>query len=397
MISYDESRKILNTVPALIEKTFPIPGRFKRQLPRDIFELSKLLTNNRGQRSLSYLNKPNYLSAYLHYFLPWNLYRLCLLLPKLNLNICANDTIVDIGCGPLTFASALWITYPDLRNIPLEINCIDRVSSIMDAGKDFFSALSVSSQGKWKIKTIKKDINIQKHESLKLHDNPEKIALVCVINMFNEIYDNLSHSNTEGLRRMAKDAALFLHKTASKNASILTMEPGIPQSGKFISFLRDAFLELGRMPVSPCTHFEKCPLDFSSPIKKDHKQKWCHFAFETTSAPKALQSLSIAAKLPKERLVFSYLQTGSSNDKPEKNIRILSDFFPLPDGMFGRYGCSASGLILLTGNKNSIDNLHSFDIYTQNTPKKHENLNSSVCSTNGTRDKKSGALIIEIK
>ncbi|MCL2237856.1 MAG: rRNA methyltransferase, partial [Treponema sp.] len=130
-----ECQKTINTIPALIEKTFPIPAKFRSKLPSDIAELSRLLTNKRGDRSLSYLARPNFLSAYLYYFLPWNLFRLCLLIPTLNIKLSANDSITDFGCGPLTFVSALWIARADLRNVPLEINCIDRSSQAMEAGK----------------------------------------------------------------------------------------------------------------------------------------------------------------------------------------------------------------------------------------------------------------------
>ena len=71
-----ETRRLMDGIPALIEKTFPLPGRFRSALPSDVAELSRLLTSGRGERGLSYLGRPNLLSAYLRYFLPWNLYRL---------------------------------------------------------------------------------------------------------------------------------------------------------------------------------------------------------------------------------------------------------------------------------------------------------------------------------
>jgi ribosomal protein RSM22 (predicted rRNA methylase) len=375
----EESKQILNSVPGLINKTFPIPGRFRSALPSDIAELSQLLTNNRGERSLSYLGRPNYLSAYLHYFLPWNLYRLCLLLPTLNIKLSADDTITDFGCGPLTFTSALWITRPDLRKIPLRFNCVDRSSPVLEAGKKFFNGISggMDANNLWKINLIKKDINLHKIDN----DVQRKSSLVCSINIFNEMYERIPHSNIEGLQRMAANAALFMHNNAEKNASILTVEPGIPQSGKFISLLRDEFIKLGRSPAAPCTHVSSCPL---IPRTKQ-KERWCHFAHDTIDAPKELKRLSIAAKLPKDRLVFSYLLTGETTlSSPAENVdvRVISDAFPLPDNYFGRYGCSALGLVLLSGEGNYIENITSGSFITVNITAK------------GQRDKKSGALIV---
>ncbi|MCL2763958.1 MAG: small ribosomal subunit Rsm22 family protein [Treponema sp.] len=378
---------MLDSIPGLLNSTFPVPGRFRSALPSGIKELSELLTNRRGSRSLSYLTRPNLLSAYLHYFLPWNLYRLCLLLPELNFSLSPGSTITDLGCGPLTLASALWISQPDLRKIPLEFNCIDRSGPALEAGKKFFSALCKSTNTDmqnniWKINLIKEDIDFRKPKTVNI---TMKASLVCAINIFNEVYENLSHNNTEGLKRMAANAAHFMHNIALPDASILTVEPGVPQSGRFIAFLRDEFIRLKRLALAPCTHSLDCPLG---------NKKWCHFAFETFDAPKELQRLSAAAKLPKERLVFSFILAGASitpktalnpeNESKSCAIRVISDAFALPGGRFGRYGCSAQGLILLTGDKNHIDKLSALDIV----------LNSVF---NGHHDAKSGAQIREVK
>ena len=379
-----DSLKILQFIPALINKTFPIPARFRSALPSNIAELSRLLTNNRGKRALSYMGRPNYLSAYLHYFLPWNIYRLCLLLPTLQLNFSSGDVITDIGCGPLTFTAALWISRPEFRNIPLEFNCVDRSNPALDAGKKFFNALcsTVKEDCQWKINFIHDDIDIRKKN---ITSKRKSANFVCAINMFNEVYEHLPHNNIEGLKHMANDCAKFLHNEASKDASILTVEPGVPQSGKFISFLRTSFMELERLPSAPCTHTSVCPLL----PKKGGKQRWCHFAFDAAGAPNELRRLSAAAGLPKERLVFSFLQTGavSNSIKPdeEEKIRVISDAFLIPRSQFGRYGCFSKGIVLLTGEKTRIDKLTSFSC-----------INASSFNNTGVYDKKSGAVILEL-
>ena len=348
------------------------------------------MTNKRGDRSLSYLNRPNYLSAYIYYFLPWNLYRLCLLLPTIKLTLSSGDIITDLGCGPLTFASALWIACPQTRSLTLEFNCIDRSSPILEAGRKFFTALCNNTNGNsgvknipWKINIIKEDIDFRKTNAAKKR---KKASLVCAINIFNEVYENLSHNNTEALRCVADNAAMIMCNEALQNALILTVEPGVPQSGKFISLLRDKLLEMGHSPLTPCTHLSACPY-LTTHNKPDGGRKWCHFAFDTAKAPKELHSLSYAAKLPKERLTFSFLLTGKSRENTSitnTDIRIISDAFPLPDKLFGRYGCSTQGLILLTGEKSRIEKLASLNIAANYT-------------LNGQKDAKSGALIAEIK
>ncbi|MDR0323866.1 MAG: small ribosomal subunit Rsm22 family protein [Treponema sp.] len=376
-----ETRAFLKAVPSLIEKTFPIPGRFRGAMPSQIAELSRLLTNRRGGRSLSYLSRPNFLSAYMHYFLPWNLYRLCILLHGTDIALACGNTITDLGSGPLTFVSALWIARPDLRNIPLEINCIDRSAPALEAGKNFFDALSADGvmnektggKNSWKINLVRTDIDIRRAAARQ----KKQAALVCAVNMFNEIYENLSHSNLNGLRHTADNAARFMHSYAEADAGILTVEPGVPQSGHFISFLRASFMELGRQPMSPCTHTAACPYAPSG------KKRWCHFAFETIDAPKELVRLSAAARLPKERLALSYLYTGveKKNEKPQ--IRVISDVFALPQNRYGCYGCCDEGLVLLAGEKKRIEEIVSGSL-----------VNKSGKSSQ--RDAKSGAIIMEV-
>jgi len=383
-----ETNELLNFVPSLIKKTFPVPKKYHSALPSQIKELSHLLTNRRGDRSLSYLGRPNYLNAYLHYFLPWNLYRLCSLLPGLDLKLNSGGTITDLGSGPMTFAAALWISRPDLRKLPLEINCIDRSSPALEAGNVFFSALCASTDAGgnvlWKINPIREDIDFR-HRALR---KEIKTNLVCAVNLFNEIYEKIPHNNTEKLKLMAVNTARLMHNMALPDSCTLTVEPGVPQSGRFISLLRGAFIELERQPVSPCTHTETCPLAVSP-----EKKRWCHFAFDAADAPKELLRLSAAAGLPKERLVLSYLLTGQMPQPARKNnknannaLRVISDAFPLPQNRFGRYACSSKGLVLLEGEKKRIEKIRNGGLVSMPDSER-----------TGGRDTKSGAVILEVK
>ncbi|GAB1481905.1 hypothetical protein MASR2M78_07200 [Treponema sp.] len=139
----------------LIEKTQPLPGRFRSQLPRDVADLSHSLTDQRSDRDDGYLGKPAQLSAYLRYFLPWNLYRLVRLLPSLPLNLKDGDAITDLGSGPLTVPIALWLSRPELRSLHLEFRCLDRTGKVLEAGNKLFAALVVGTNSPWKIRTIR--------------------------------------------------------------------------------------------------------------------------------------------------------------------------------------------------------------------------------------------------
>ena len=366
----DETRYILESLPAIIDKAFPIPARFRSELPRDVAKLSRLLTCEREDRSGSYLGIDSLLSAYLRYFLPWNIYRLTRLFTSLPLKLKPHDSVNDLGSGPLTLAASLWISRPDLRGIPLEFRCLDKTAAVLETGKKFFAALTAAfpnnkgesaSFGKsgekegtacpWTIRTIRGEI--KKNGKLSSEIRGDGAALSAAVNVYNELFWDFSPADSGQAALFAEKQARLLSSLTAGTGSIFVAEPGIPRSGEFISLLRSAFIKEGRSPVSPCTHQGPCPLPGGRPgnhpshrTGSHHsgvKAKWCHFAFDTENAPAALHKLSAAAHIPKERAVMSFIlagPAGQSRDKAPKghteagtdspvSIRIISDCFPI--------------------------------------------------------------------
>jgi len=377
-----EIRAQMDELIALIDEVFPLPRRFRSGLPRDVAELSRLFTSGRGDRSLSYLGKPNLLSAYLRYFLPWNVYRLCRLLPSLSLNLKDKDAIIDLGSGPLTLVLALWLCCPELRPLSLEFLCVDRTALVLEAGKKIFTRLAAKADS-WKIRTIKGEISGKKirvnrnrnegffNPGTMLHGKPA--ALVSAVNVFNEIFGEISPwevspANRNGLKNLAEQSAGLLGSCAgdgAKGGAVLVLEPGIPRSGEFISCLRASFLEQGLEPVSPCVHAHVCPFPGGLDSNK-HKAKWCHFSFDTDDAPQELLKLSAAAGIPKERGVLSFLLVKKQKSLEETTVpkglpgrvRIVSDAFPVGT-YYSRYACSGLGSVLVRGSKEKIEALDS--------------------------------------
>jgi hypothetical protein len=240
----------------------------------------------------------------------------------------------------------------------------------------------------------------------------KRAALVTAVNVFDEALRHIPRGNIPALRREAGKQARLLAALTSDTGSILVVEPGIPRSGEFISLLRASFLEGRRRPRAPCPHGGICPLGGLPPEKVPHKTtgkgKWCHFAFNTQDAPRALLTLSAGAGLPKERATLSFLLAGppEGNNPPPGDApgrgrggedaaavpgktlvpaRIVSDAFPLPRNRCGRYGCSARGLILVSGEKAVVER------YAPGT------LPQVVLRAPEDRDQKSGALRGEIQ
>jgi hypothetical protein len=267
--------------------------------------------------------------------------------------------------------------------------CVDRSGPALDAGKKFFAALA-GGNNPWRIHTVKGDLYTVKEQPA---------ALVCAVNVFNEMYGDISRSGTDKLRRSAEKSARLLtrHASASASAAILIIEPGFPRCGEFIGLMRGALAKNGYAPLAPCPHDAECPLINNGKNSAHIKKRWCHFAFATDDAPSALHKLSSAARLPKERAVLSFLFAGHANTSRKKVkdaaanaaesaetpsiVRVISDAFPLPPSRFGRYCCSARGLVLLAGGKSAIE--------------------KTACGAlvhavfkDGERDAKSGALLV---
>lgn len=408
-----ETRKILDRLPSLIEEAFPIAARYRAGVPRDVAELSRLLTSERKERRVSYLGKPAMLSAYLRYFLPWNIYRLVRLFSYLGpLGLKPGDAVNDFGAGPLTFALALWISQPALRDMPLEIRCIDRTASVLDAGKKLFAALGAETNGSnpWVIKTIQGELRSKAarsggnvslaRDSLSVEIRGKPAALCVAANVYNEMFWDFSPLDLDGLKSFAEKQVKLLSSLTESSGSILVVEPGIPRSGEFISLFRAFLMAEGRYPLAPCIHSRPCPMPGGRPANNKRSGKWCHFAFDTEDAPGVLHKLSAAAKLPKERAVLSFIFAGpgkkpavekqKQKQKMDKcgtlKVRVISDIFPIggevthAKNTWGRYGCSEQGLVLINGSRGALEKSPSGALET-------------LPLLNGEKDAKSGAIM----
>jgi len=370
-------RRSLDGLLSLIDQVFPLQARHKAGLTNDVRDLSRSLTSERSDRDAGYLGKPGALSAYLRYYLPWNVYRLARLLPALSLNLKDGDLVTDLGSGPLTVPIALWLSRPDLRSLKLEFQCLDRTAKVLDAGTLLFAALVAGTGTPWQVRAVRGTLGTRLQGGA---------ALVCAANVFNESAGDARLP----LAVQAEKRARLLSALAREDGAVLVVEPGVPASGAFVSALRDALIDDGRLPLAPCPHAGTCPMPGGR-----HLRKWCHFVFDTDDAPDHLHKLSAAAGIPKERATLSFLFAGGldarglaggvSGDKAGADgalaagglasgaggglagrdakaplkVRVVSDSFPLPDGSSGRYACSARGLALLVGSRSEMTALGS--------------------------------------
>jgi hypothetical protein len=392
---------------AAIKKAHPIPVRFRKDLPNDVAELSRILTFGRSELKGGYLGRPNLLSAYLYYFLPWNVWRLekvFQMAPVAPDTCVVSDAVTDLGAGPLTLPLALWTAFPELRAKPIEFRCIDANRQALKAGEAVFRALA-GDASPWKLNLV----------TANMFDAVRggKCAFVSAINVYNEIFWKLKHDDDDSLFRLAEREAARFGRLCGEGGSVLIMEPGIPLAGRFLAALRAELLTAGWAVRAPCTHNAACPTGgapvctapagsaptYAAPAGA--AGKWCHFAFETTSAPATLHRLSGAAGLPKERatLGFLFAQKGGSQSLGRgsatdtgRRLRVISDPFPLPDGAWGRYACAEWGLTLLKGGRQRIAAAVSGSLIESALPAKTEH----GIAAGAERDAKTGAAVYRL-
>jgi hypothetical protein len=371
-----ETLSLLETVPGLVREIAPVPARFQKQTAANIRALSRLLTSEREQLTGRYIGRPAFHTAYLAFFLPWNLWRLCSLFEGAafrsyfaSLAALSSPAVSDFGSGPLTLPIALWISAPALRAKEITFYCYDINKEIMKDGIALFERIATgkSAAGNWKIKCIA--------SSLSGAYPAQKPALITAVNVYNELYQKLKKS--EDLEIFAEKEAARLAAVSASGGSVLIVEPGVPRGGLFISVLRARLIEKGFSIKSPCTHEAACPMGTSK--TEDRAAKWCHFTFPADLAPRTFHALSRAAGLPKERGTLSFLfaqkeaealqkerGSGANHFQTAKSApcaRISSDAFPVQGGQFARYACGEAGLLLITGSREQIAPLGSGTLF----------------------------------
>ncbi|HOE82161.1 MAG: small ribosomal subunit Rsm22 family protein [Myxococcota bacterium] len=323
-----DSVATLNKLDSALATVFPLKPKFRQDLPYAVKDLSDYLTRDRALRRPDYMAEPRFFSAYLYYFLPWNLLRLARLFKGLQIDVPSGSHLLDLGSGPLTVPLAMYIGLPHLRDRELTFTCVDLAPRSMRVGMDLFKALAGQSCP-WKFNLVKGSLDAK---------NSAPANWVVAANAFNEF-----DSSARSAAKMERSAHI-LAKAVGFGGQLLLIEPGTRWGGRAISKLREMLIEQGFVPLAPCTHSNECPMP------GDSRSQWCHFNFDVKGAPKWLVSLTARAKMPKEDLSLSlFLATKGDVFTPD-GVRVISQKFFVPAGL-GQYGCSAKGLTLIVTKK----------------------------------------------
>lgn len=312
-----------------IVKAAPIPAAHSRGLPHAIRDLSALLTEDRSAMHRPYWASKNLFSAYVHYFLPWNLYRLAWLFPTLPIPLQKGSVVADLGSGPLTLPLALWCARPDLRGMPLRFICTDIANQPLEQGLAIFNTLT-SGNSPWEIECVRAPIE---SAVAKL---PSGVDCIMAGNVLNE----LQPAKGQTLQERIGGVVHACSRKLSAEGRMLFVEPGTRLGGKVITLAREAGRDLGLPILAPCSHQEACPLcrGGEDPQQRERRQfmrggqiasqsnMWCHFSFPVEGAPSRLTRLTAAAKFDRRNLALSCIMLGAGEKISAKEATLLTEF-----------------------------------------------------------------------
>lgn len=371
----------LDALPEALRRVMPLKGRHRRQLPRQVAELSSMLTVARDELPGDYMNRPALLAAYLNHFLPWNLLRQGRLLQGLGaeLGLGPGATVLDVGSGPLTFALALWLARPDLKAAPLGITALDRSEPALKTGRALLEDLAPDMP--WTVRTRRTGGRQGSRPSA-------PVDLLTAANVLNEM--DAAVERRRGGRKMGREREGMEERLLADwgrlvrpRGRVLLIEPGTRAGGRMIAAFREHALRAGWEVVLPCPHAGECPQPGTG------RRPWCHFAVTPAGAPAWLLDLDRAAGLPKQRLSLSFLLLRTPGDQPEKEkrsgqgampARVMSDVMVMDDGRRACYGCSGRGLLLI-------------ETAPREAPRQGDLVTVRIPG-HPVRDRKSGALIV---
>jgi len=340
----DDAQKVLRDFDQIAQAAMPANSKQLVALPKIIRELSHQMTDDRGSRRLGYMNEKTFLASYVRYFMWWNLVRLARLFSNLDFGFLSGGGVcLDIGSGPLTLPCALWLARPDLRQKKLVWYVMDISQLALSLGEEIFLSVAAATGGEpWKIVRVKGPLGTAVKE---------KARFVTCANMFNELLQSRGGEPPDYLAKKYSQALFkYLDFESDRGAenfrdakncggpanegraasegnaandrsgpAVFLAEPGTPNSARFVSLMRDAFIRRGLFALAPCPHQQSCPMDGRRAGKGGANGKWCNFAFDTDDAPKKLLALSAKAGIPKERAVISFVLASAETACKPKN------------------------------------------------------------------------------
>lgn len=308
-----------------------------KKLASNVARLSALLTKDREALPAAYLKDEGLRKAYIHYFLPSNIYKIHIPLKELSLHpkkILSKEKlrILDIGSGPGTATlGVLEFFFMQKKSPFLEFTAVDPVAENL---KDAEALFKDRSPKEATLTTLKS--SIEKIEPI----IKGQFDIIILSNLLNEV----AHSDAQRIAKRVAILKSLISRSLSADGSCIIIEPALRETCRDMLTVRDGLLEEGLRIYSPCLMGEKCPA-------LDNPKDWCHedIPWEPPAIVKEVDRLT---GLRKDSLKFSYLvlrkdALSLTDICEEDSYRVVSE--PLiSKGKTEFYICGRGGRRLIT-------------------------------------------------
>ncbi len=376
-----------------LDAACPLKRTHRQELPLNILRLSRMLTVERARMRHPYWASPALTGAYVHYFLPWNVYRLARLFTGLKPEAPGEGAhmLLDLGSGPLTVPVALWLACPEWRDRKVVVAAVDSAGHPLQIGRRILEELARQAGVEpWEIHPLQAPLEQGVRRAMALAQKDVTPWLVTAANVLNELppckrqrleEDEEDAHDDSRLSDILSGVRAFLRR-GPQNARALFVEPGTRLGGLTLMRLRSLARDEDLLVTGPCPGQGACPLyrddaaSFEEAAFQDEDivedilgdggalvstgqvsrlagRTWCHFTFTSDGAPSWLKALAEPTGLAKDSLSLAWLGLRARAAEEAEDVgrgmrlRVISGPFSVPGRGQCRYACSAAGLMLL--------------------------------------------------
>lgn len=302
-------QKLEETIRVYLKETYLPPHRAKtpgwtehdlKFFSRGVDLLSTAYTEGRRQIPKNYLNKKEYRSAYILYFLLINAAKVWHTLVQVENQFPRKGKlrILDLGAGPGTAALACSRFFGDR---PIEVLGVEQNKSISKDARELWKRFCSDSKHSFYIQSV-----ILHPNNISSLLRGKQFDLCIAANFLSEL----------PFRDQFRLAATVLN--ASKTAVFI--EPALQKTTHALMRLRDSLLADRRGEViAPCLHQKNCPM------LKANRRDWCHFYIEW-KCPQLIRKVDAQVGNRHDYLKMAYMIFGNrprGNDG-EKIWRVVS-------------------------------------------------------------------------
>jgi len=281
-----------------------------------IRDLSVAFTQERAFLPKNYLNRKEYRSGYILYFLPVNALKVATLLGEIPRDHFVKDgkidlTIVDVGSGPGTgmLGTMLFLErlLKGVASVRLRWILLDQNRQALQDAAAIHDLVLADLRKRYGQIEISSELRLEARDLFagRISKRVPQADLILCLNVIGEL-------SQQRLRPLMQD---LLVTALSPAGRMLVMEPALQSTTRGLMELRDDIVsdELGFVHA-PCLHQASCPMLASN------DRDWCH-TYIPWDRPAWIEKIDRLAAIRKEYLKCAYLILG--REEPEQRPRDL--------------------------------------------------------------------------